>query len=914
MALFDARLKGDRDFWIALLTAEGEVERSGLPVDRKRSKVWSLKRESVEIPLPAAGERELARLTGGAPFLVCTAALVALGVTLHRWTGHRTIVVGSPATVDFGVPGPEDNALPLAIDVDETRSFRELLVATRARLVEAYDHQGYALDRLVADLGVPENPDSPDAGRAPLFDVALVVEGFHRPLPPLKTDLEVVFRQDGETVRGRVDFNARLFQRETAERFAGHLANVLAGALADSSRPLESVAMLGEAEERTVLADWSAPAVEIPEGLLAHGLFERQADRTPGAVAAVFEDRSLTYAELEARANRLARRLRRAGVGPETRVGLCLERSLDMVTGLLAILKAGGAYVPLDPTYPAERLAFQLTDARMPVLLTERALRSRLPEAPETGATVLVLEDEAAAIAAESPERPNVDPSMEVSPDGLAYVLYTSGSTGRPKGVAMPHRPLVNLMLWQAGQSRLGEGGRSLQLTSLGFDVSFQEIFSTWCVGGTLVVASEAVRRDLAGLPRFLKEAGIERLFVPFVALQQLAEVASSLGEFPPSLREIVTAGEQLRVTPPVIRLFRQAEGCVLVNQYGPTEAHVVSAHALSGFPNHWPALPPIGRPVANARLAVLDPYLRPVPAGAPGELWLGGACLARGYLDRPDATAERFLPDPFSSSGDAGARLYRTGDLARHLPDGGVEYLGRLDHQVKVRGYRVEPGEIEVALGAHPGVREAVVMAREDDAGGRRLIAWVVPASAQVTQQELRGFLRDRLPEYMIPAVFVLLDRLPLTPSGKVDRRSLPAPERGRSVSASFVEPESETERRLAAIWIEVLGVERVGAHDDFFDLGGHSLLGAQVLARLNEAFALELTLRRLFETPTVAGLARIVDSLRGTDTGPAAPALVSREEARLEALLAELDGLSDEEAQALLDAEGVEPAGPEA
>jgi len=903
MELFDARLKADRDFWLATLTAGGEIERSGLPVDRKRSKVWSLKRESVEIPLPAAAERELARLTGGAPFLVCTAGLVALAVALRRWTGHRTIVVGSPTTADFGVPGPEGNALPLAMEPDDGRSFRELLVSTRARLVEAYDHQGYPLERLVADLVAP---DVSEESRAPLFDIALVVEGFHRPLPPLKTDLEVVF-SPGETIRGRVDFNARLFQRDTVERFAGHLANLLAGALADTSRPLESIPMLGEAEERKVLV--AGAAAEVPAGLLAHQLFERQADRTPEAVAAVFENLRLTYAKLDARANRLARRLRRLGVGPEARVGLCLERSLEMLVGLLAILKAGGAYVPLDPSYPAERLAFQLVDARMPVLLTERSLRSRLPE---TGATVLVLEEDAEAIAAESPDR------LEggISPDNLAYVLYTSGSTGRPKGVAMPHRPLVNLMLWQAGQSRLGEGGRSLQLTSLGFDVSFQEIFSTWCVGGTLIVASEAVRRDLAGLPRFLSESAVERLFVPFVALQQLAEVASSLGEFPPSLREIVTAGEQLRITPPVIRLFRQAEGCTLVNQYGPTEAHVVSSHALAGFPNHWPALPPIGRPIANARLAVLDPSLRPVPAGAPGELWLGGDCLARGYLDRPDATAEKFLPDPFAALfGEAGARLYRTGDLARLLSDGSIEFLGRLDHQVKVRGYRVEPGEIEVALGAHPGVREAVVMAREDEAGGRRLIAWVVPSS-EVTQQELRAFLRDRLPEFMIPAAFVILETLPLTPSGKVDRRALPAPERGRAVSASFVEPESATEKTLAGIWIEVLGadrVERVGAHDDFFDLGGHSLLGAQVLARLNEAFGLDLTLRRLFETPTVAGLARIVDSLRGTGTAPIAPAappLVSRQDARLEALLAEMDGLSDEEAQALLDAE--EPAGP--
>jgi amino acid adenylation domain-containing protein len=599
-------------------------------------------------------------------------------------------------------------------------------------------------------------------------------------------------------------------------------------------------------------------------------MFEAQADRTPAAPAVAWGGgEELTYAELDGSANRLANHLRALGVRPEVRVGVCLERSADMVVALLAVLKAGGAYVPLDPAYPAGRLAFMLEDAAVSVLLTRQQLLGRLPA---HGAGVVCLDSDAVEVAARSAERP----AGGVGSGNLGYVIYTSGSTGRPKGAMLTQGALRNLVEWNL--SVLPEPARTLQYTSHSFDVSFQEIFLTLAGGGTLVLVSDEVRQDPAALCGLLEAEGVERLFLPFMALRQLVEACRERGRRLPALRDIVTAGEQLQVTPALAAWFAGRPGCRLHNHYGPSETHVVTAHELSGDPGAWAPLPPIGAPIPGVRIHLLDEELGAVAPGTPGDLFIGGVALARGYAGRPDLTAERFVPDP--AGGEPGGRLYRTGDRARRLPDGSLEFIGRADDQVKVRGYRVEPGEVEVVLASHPAVREVAVVPHETGTGARLLAAYfVTDGGGPAGSEELRRFAADRLPEFMVPSSFVRLDRMPLTPSGKLDRRALPRhgaalrPGQGEGVS-----PRSELERVLAGLWAEVLGLDGVGVADDFFLLGGDSMRGAVLANRLQERLGEYVYLPTLFEARTVAGLAATLEAhypagvarLLGREAGP--------------------------------------------
>jgi amino acid adenylation domain-containing protein len=473
----------------------------------------------------------------------------------------------------------------------------------------------------------------------------------------------------------------------------------------------------------------------------------------------------------------------------------------------------------------------------------------------DSAAEILVDEELVAELAAEGDDR---RPEGADDPESLAYVIYTSGSTGRPKGVAMPHRPLADLIRWHRGDPELGRPARTLQFAALGFDVSFQEMLTTWCTGGTLVTVDEETRRDPERLLHLLVDERVQRLFLPPVALGQLAAVAEAAPRVPAALREIVTAGEQLVLTPAVHAFLARLPDCVLRNQYGPSETHVVTEHVLRGPPSAWPSMPPIGRPIAKARAYLLDGHLQPVPTGVAGELYLGGTALARGYLHRPELTADRFIPDPFS--GAPGARLYRTGDLARWLPDGSIQFLGRADHQVKVRGFRIECGEVEAALAEHPSVHASAVAAREDATGHKQLVAYVVPQPGMApTGDDLRTFLRQSLPEHMVPGAFVALEALPLSPNGKVDRRALPAPgAKHLPEGRPRVAPRNALETAIAAIWREVLHRPEVGVHDGFFDLGGHSLVATQIMSRLRDAFGVEVPLRRLFERPsTIADLA---------------------------------------------------------
>ncbi|HEV8116266.1 MAG TPA: non-ribosomal peptide synthetase, partial [Acidimicrobiales bacterium] len=607
-------------------------------------------------------------------------------------------------------------------------------------------------------------------------------------------------------------------------------------------------------------------AAERTEADCQHRLFEAQAQRTPEATAVVFEGRSLTYAELDARASRVGHHLRSLGVGPNARVGVCLPRSLDLAVALLAVLKAGGGCVPLDPTYPPERLAFLVGDAGLAVVLTADALAGRLPAA---GVRLLRLDTDAEDWAG----LPATPPPSEVGPGHVAYVIYTSGSTGQPKGVLLTHRGLVNHHRVAADLYALAPGDRVLQFCSIGFDASIEEIFPTWAAGATVVLRSDDVPILGRAWLDWLAAERISVLNLPTAYWHEWARDLDRLGEVVPEhVRLVVVGGE--KALGPAYRTWLRVGGDRRrwVNAYGPTEATCMTTtweRPAGGGPEDEPdgPDPPIGRPLPNTTARVVDERDEPVATGVPGELLVGGVGLARGYLNHPELTAERFVDDP---DGEPGARLYRTGDLVRWLANGDLEYVGRMDGQVKIRGFRVELGEVEAALARHPSVAEAVVVARQDPPGDRRLVAYVVAADAAPDHRDLRRFLSERLPDHMVPSSIVTLDVLPLTPNGKVDRAGLPAPgPAAPSADPSRGAPASPAELRVAAIWADVLGRDAasIGVDDSFFEIGGHSLLATQVIAQVREEFGTETALRAIFEAPTVAGLAALVAAERAGD-----------------------------------------------
>jgi amino acid adenylation domain-containing protein len=669
----------------------------------------------------------------------------------------------------------------------------------------------------------------------------------------VRFDLEVHIRERPTGLTGSFLYSRDLFEAETIERMVSHYVQLLKAIASKPDEGIKSLQFLTDEERRKLIVDWNSVPGDYQADKCMHELVEEQVARTPDAIAVEFGDQRLTYRELNGRANQLAHYLRASGIGPDSRVGLCVERSLEMAIGVLGILKAGAAYVPLDPTYPPERLAFLLRDSRAQVLLTQRALMERLTAAT---ARTVQLDLDWPDIARQSPE----NPAVTNSPENLAYMIYTSGSTGQPKGVAMPHRPLVNLIAWQMRESSVRGPDATLQFASISFDVSFQETFSTYCSGGKLIIAPDDIRHDPAQLAKFIARHGIRRLFLPPVVLQYLAEAVAAQPDTLATLREIIVAGEQLQVTQPVAALLDRLTNCALHNHYGPTEAHVVTAFPVTRVDGTWPALPPIGRPISNARIYLLDSAGQPVPVGVPGELHIGGACLARGYHERPELTAEKFVPDPFS--GVPGARLYKTGDLARYRSDGAIECLGRRDDQVKIRGFRIELGEIESALGQHPAVREAVVVTREDEPGNKRLVAYVVRSAADaVSRNDLHDFLVGRLPRYMVPGAFTFLETLPLSPNGKVDRRALPVPDAGSSDGVGRIfAPRDKWEAQLHTIWQNVLGRSAIGVTDDFFAIGGHSLLAVQMIDKVKSIFGIDVPLTSLFEAPTIEKLAHVL------------------------------------------------------
>ncbi len=653
---------------------------------------------------------------------------------------------------------------------------------------------------------------------------------------------------EGELV-ALMEYNAYLFDAAAITRMLGHLQTLFEGVLANPQQRVSELPILSEAERHQLLIEWNAPKTMEPPAPCIHRLVEAQVERTPDAIAVALDREQLDYRELNARANRLARYLQTLGVAPGTVVGLCVERSAEMIAAVLAIFKAGGVYLPLDSTYPRERLAFMLNDSQTRVLVTQQQLLERLPE---HHAHIVCLDADQPAIA----QQDDANLTGSAALEDLAYVLYTSGSTGEPKGVLITHGAFANHCRDVQRYYEIASRDRALQFASLNFDASLEQIFTALIAGARLVLRGTDVL-DARRFNQMVWDAGLTIVNVPPAYWHQWAQFCAETPDAPANsqVRLVIIGGDVMQMETLALWQRTPMRQARLLNAYGPTEttitATIFDAPLQRGEPMPFSRIP-IGRPLVNRTAYILDRWGSPVPVGVPGELHLGGAGLARGYLNRAELTAEKFIETEFAG------RLYKTGDLARYLPDGNIEFLGRLDHQVKIRGIRIELGEIETALNQHPAVRDSVVVMRDAEGDGR-LAAYVVPQTEQaLTAGALQSFLKEKLPTYMVPAAFVLVESLPLNVSGKVDRRALPAPDLGRpNITTPFVAPRDPIEEELAFIWAQLLGVERVGILDNFFDLGGHSLLATQLVSRLRDAFGIELPLRCLFESPTVAELA---------------------------------------------------------
>jgi amino acid adenylation domain-containing protein len=828
---------------------------------------------------------------------------VAWGIVVASTSGRSSVVYG---TVLFGrlqTPGkPREkfgmflNTLPLRLSL-EGLTTQDLVQHCQKELYELVNYELCSLSLAQRCSGVD--------GSTPLFTTLLNyrhkdgtrdswawagVTGARQLAGTDRNGYPITLAVDD--LGDRFDLTMQTDRRINPERMVDYVCTAmhsLVQALEQAPQtPALALSVLPESEREEVIEGFNATAVIYPQDKLLHGLFEEQVGRTPDAVAVVYEGQSLSYAELNARANQLARYLKAQGVGPERTVGICVERSLEMVVGLLGILKSGGAYVPLDPSYPAERLQYMLSDAAPRVLLTQERLRERLPQ---TDARVIALDEHWSEIARRGAQ--NLD-EPGLTAHHLAYVIYTSGSTGRPKGAMNEHRAVVNRIQWMQDAYRMSPEDRVLQKTPFSFDVSVWEFFWTLMSGARLIVARPDGHKDPAYLRKLIEESGVTRLhFVPSM-------LQSFLDQYQPgecaSLRHIVCSGEELSASLQS-RCLASLPQVQLSNLYGPTEAAVDVTAWECRREDVGPRVP-IGRPISNLRMYVLDAHLQPVPLGVPAELYIGGVGVGRGYLNRPDLTAERFTRDPFSTAPQA--RMYKTGDLGRWRADGSIEYLGRNDHQVKIRGFRIELGEIESRLVQNPQVKEAVVLAREDVPGEKRLVAYIVPrrisepgessgpgdvsgpdamlsAERTLSAEVLRTHLKPLLPDHMVPSAFVLLEYFPLSPNGKLDRKALPAPERGAHASREYETPQGEVEEILAVIWAEVLKTERIGRNDNFFDLGGHSLLGIKLITRVAESLALRPPVVTIFHYPTVRQMADFFQTLLSQDLKP--PGLQDRD-----------------------------------
>jgi amino acid adenylation domain-containing protein len=837
------------------------VEPMQLPYDRPRPAQPSFRGSMLPLRIPrelANGLRTLSRQAGSTLFQTLAAAFVVL---LHSYSGQDDVVFGSLSDLRSRTEletmvGYCLTPLVLRADISDDPPFLKLVQRIRADLLSALEHL-VPFGQLVRELNPRRDP-----AINPLFQAAVVLE------PPVVTSdpswsmhqmeaeigdvvgnakfdlhLELDERPQGH-IDGRLIYNADLFEHDTARRIARHLSTLLEGVVEHPEQPLSTLPLLTEAELHQQLVEWNATRREYPHNACVHALVERQAERTPDAIAVVSGKDRWTYRELDLRANRLAHRLRAAGAVSGSIVGICVDRSPDMVAGLLAILKTGAAYVPLDPRHPQDRLAYMLEDSAATVLLTQRHLVRTLPE---HRATMVCLESDSSSIDAQADTAPT---SAAVSED-LAYILYTSGSTGKPKGVQVRHRNVVNLMTALEKQPGLCSGDVALAVATFSFDMSVGDIFAPLGVGACVVLAAREDTRDPRRLGTLIDDAGATLMHATPTTWQMLLESG-----WAGSPRLVAVCGGDALSEPLAAALL---DRCASVwNGYGPTETTVYTtfSQVTRGAPIT------IGRPIANARVYILDRWRRPVAVGVPGEIFIGGAGVSAGYVNQPDQTAQCFAPDPF----DPGSIIYRTGDLGRFLPDGRIQHLGRLDRQVKIRGVRIEPGEIEAALLEHPAVSSAIVVARGGESSNRRLVAYIVVRGVAPEPAELRDLLRKSLPAHMVPSAFVSLDTLPMTTSGKVDQSALPLPDDEASgMRVGHVAPRTSAETKLAPIWARALGVTRIGVEDDFFDIGGHSLLAVRLLLDVEYELGVRLPVESIFkEGATVAGMAAMIESPR--------------------------------------------------
>ena len=878
----DSRASRQLAFWRGAL--DGLPEELPLPYDRPRPGTADHRGDSVPLWIEPALHDRLAGLAGQAGATVFMVVQAALAVLLHRLGAGSDIPLGAAVAgrTDEGLDdlvGFFVNTVVLRTDVSGEPTFREVLDRARQTTVAALGHQDVPFESVVEAVNPVRSP-----ARHPLFQTMLVFEdvnGDAFEVPGLSVAEEKVetatakfdllfnlteYRADGSSragVGGTVEYATALFDRRTVELLAERLLRVLEGAVDDPDLPVSRLEVLTSDERERVLVGWNDTAAELPARTLPE-LIEDQVGRSPRSPAVADAESELTYAELDSRANRLARLLVARGAGPEQYVAVLLPRSVDLLVAYLAILKSGAAYLPIDPGFPLERIGYILDDARPCLAVTTAAIAPRLPretlilDAPETA-------DELRAYP--STDLVAADLRAPLTPWTPSYAIYTSGSTGRPKGVVVQHHVLLNLLMWNRCAIPVEPGARVAQFSSITFDASIHEFLSVLLNGKTLLIPRERTRLDPAELAAWLDTERITELFAPDLVLAAVYAAAARNGLALESLRHVLQAGEALQLTDLVRAFHRQRPEVRLHNHYGPSETHVVTGHTMAGDPGTWAVTAPIGRPVANCRTYVLDRALNPLPAGACGELYLAGDGVARGYLNRPGLTAERFVADPF---GPAGSRMYRSGDLARWSPDGYLEFLGRADGQVKIRGVRIEPAEVAFVIRTHPGIAQAAVVARRDRAGDKHLVAYLVPAAGSTLPDAatLRAHAAATLPDVMVPSAFIGLASLPLTSNGKLDLRTLPEPDFDALTTATA--PRTDRERVLCSVFEEILGITGVGIDDNFFTLGGHSLLAARLLNRICSVLQVDLAISALFEAPTVAALARKIDGAGPARTIP--------------------------------------------
>ncbi|MFJ9719205.1 amino acid adenylation domain-containing protein [Streptomyces sp. NPDC101213] len=851
----------------------GELPVLDLPTDRPRPPVQRHRGGSLALHLPAALTDDFEALARDEGVTLFMALVAAYAVFLSRHTSQRRVLIGSPVSLRDD-PATHDligyfvNLVVLGQEIDDRMTVRDVLRQARQEVGDALRHKWAPFDKVVERLRPPRSN-----GYTPLVQTMLVLtqdgSGIRHGDTGLrvergaahgsKYDLSLVFERAPDGLHCLIEYDADLFDEATVRAMGGRLRHLMEQFVRHPGAALHELEALGAEERGAVLARGDLTAHAAHDAPVME-IFEAQVRATPDAVALEDDDTAVTYRELDERANRLAHVLRACGAAPGTRLGICLPRSPDMVVALFAVLKTGAAYVPLDPSYPRRRLTHTLRDADVLVTVTDSTLAGELPPGEE----LFLLDRNTERIAA----APATGLGRTKTPDDEIYVVHTSGSTGLPKGVVIADRTVANLVHAQHRCSPCGATGRTLQYMSLSFDVSVMEILGTLCVGGTLVLVPEELRKDLHALAGFLARHRVNRVYLPYIALQQLASLATDAGLRLDDLREVTSVGEALVVSPQIREFATRHPALRLVNMYGPSETHLASWHPLTGAPATWPDTPPIGRPVDGVRLLVLDAHLRLVPPGVPGELYIGGPVLSPGYRNRPAETARRFLPDPF---GGPGERLYRTGDLVRWNGDGELEYLGRTDDQIKIRGYRIEPAEIEAALDDLDGVTSAAVTAVDLAPGDRRLVAVLESARTWETAK-LRRAVSGTLPDYMVPALVVPVERMPTAPSGKIDRRAVAGLAAARATEARTAPPEPARpprpglEQRIATEWADVLKVPAVGRDEDFFAIGGNSIIATELVYRLRRAFDQDLSLRALFENPTVAGMAVRL----GTGTAP--------------------------------------------